>query len=117
MNMTTDIPPATRGTGDLGAHRAQERRLEDSAEEFGGVRGMKYRCQMCPTVERGADTRVGFVEHMLIFHSITITVDDLLYLEGLTPESKRAAQRSQRMRDEWIARRERKSLEAFENRG
>jgi hypothetical protein len=50
---------------------------------------MKYRCQMCKRFEGGADTREGFVLHMRLYHAVTITVENIMDLEGLTPYGKR----------------------------
>lgn len=49
---------------------------------------MKYRCQMCKDRERGADNRKGFVAHMLGWHAVTITVEEVLELEGLGKRKK-----------------------------
>lgn len=66
---------------------------------------MKYRCQMCKGFERGADTREGFVEHMRLWHGVPISVEDLLYLEGLTPNAPAAKRRSEAMKQAWARRR------------
>jgi hypothetical protein len=66
---------------------------------------MKYRCQMCKNWEQGADTREGFVLHMRSFHGVTITAEEIMDLEGLTPWSKRREERRQRMREVWARRR------------
>jgi hypothetical protein len=74
---------------------------------------MKYRCQMCGNLECGGNTREQFVTHMRVYHSVTITVEDIMGLEGLTPWSARREEQSRRMREAWKRRRERPSLEAF----
>jgi len=69
---------------------------------------MTYNCQMC---RGGADTRESFVQHMLRWHGVAITVQQMLDAEGLTPQAMRRELHSRRMREAWKRRRkERASL-------
>jgi hypothetical protein len=60
---------------------------------------MKYVCQMCAGFERGADTREGFVAHMALYHRVTITVEDILYIEGHGRTARSEGQRRRRERE------------------
>lgn len=71
---------------------------------------MRYRCQFCDRDHCGSDTVTGFVNHMRIFHGVTITEEEVItVLNGSwrkvapdTLERMKQAQQRRRLREKGI---------------